>query len=231
MSGRPKLRLDWATPKAAAFACKRWHYSRTVPVAKSIRIAVFEDDHFIGVVIFSAGSGAACDGTKYGLGKSFEMAELQRVALTKHDAAVTRIISIAVGMLKKQCPGIRMLISFADPGEGHHGGIYQGGNWIFTGMSAPVMEFLLTDGRWVHNRDRGNQWGRKTLAGRLDVVDTRKACGKYRYLMPLDAEMRARIMPLAKPYPKRAKEQDSGHHPELGGAAPTRALQIKEVPK
>lgn len=30
--------------------------------------------------------------------------------------------------------------------------------------------------------------------------------GKYRYLMPLDAEMRKQIAPLAKPYPKRVKQ-------------------------
>ena len=30
--------------------------------------------------------------------------------------------------------------------------------------------------------------------------------GKHRYLMPLDSETRERIMPLAKPYPKRAKQ-------------------------
>jgi hypothetical protein len=30
--------------------------------------------------------------------------------------------------------------------------------------------------------------------------------GKHRYLMPLDDDMRARILPLAKPYPKRAKQ-------------------------
>ena len=53
--------------------------------------------------------------------------------------------------------------------------------------------------------------------------------GKHRYLMPLDAEMRARIMPLAKPYPKRAKEQAPEHPSGLGGAAPTRALQIDEA--
>jgi hypothetical protein len=36
--------------------------------------------------------------------------------------------------------------------------------------------------------------------------------------------MRAKIAPLAKPYPKRAKEQDSENPSELGGATPTRTL-------
>jgi hypothetical protein len=33
-----------------------------------------------------------------------------------------------------------------------------------------------------------------------------KVPGKHRYLMPLDADMRAQIMPLSKPYPKRVKQ-------------------------
>ena len=33
-----------------------------------------------------------------------------------------------------------------------------------------------------------------------------KGSSKHRYLMPLDDEMRKRILPLAKPYPKRAKQ-------------------------
>lgn len=51
--------------------------------------------------------------------------------------------------------------------------------------------------------------------------------GKHRYLMPLDDEMRAKIAPLARPYPKRAGSADSGtlaNHAGGGGATPTPAL-------
>ena len=37
--------------------------------------------------------------------------------------------------------------------------------------------------------------------------------GKYRYLMPLDKEMSAKIAPLAKPYPKRVKQAMTGDQP------------------
>ena len=43
---------------------------------------------------------------------------------------------------------------------------------------------------------------------------------KHRYLLPLDADMRARIAPLAQPYPKRVKQATDGHHPDSDGAAP-----------
>jgi hypothetical protein len=55
-----------------------------------------------------------------------------------------------------------------------------------------------------------------------------KAGDKHKYLMPLDEAMRAQIAPLAKPYPKRAKEQDAEHPSALGSATLTRTLQIEE---
>jgi hypothetical protein len=48
--------------------------------------------------------------------------------------------------------------------------------------------------------------------------------GKHKYLMPLDKDMSAKIAPLAKPYPKRVKKQDSEYPSELGGAVPTDTL-------
>ena len=37
-------------------------------------------------------------------------------------------------------------------------------------------------------------------------VEKVPAGDKHKYLMPLDADMKARIMPLSKPYPKRVKQ-------------------------
>ncbi len=77
--------------------------------------------------------------------------------------------------------------------------------------------------------------------GRIKVQGVYRSCwrtdqcvpvdrpGKHRYLMPLDDAMRAQIAPLAKPYPKRAKDQDAEHPSALGGESPTRTLQINEV--
>src|SRR2546426_2553019 len=228
MNSRPELKLDWCGHDAAEYACQKWHYSQTVPKAKRVYIGVWEDRRFIGVVIFSTGSGAATDGTKYGLAHQFEIAELQRVALAHdHRSPVTKILSVAIRMIQKKCSGLRALISFADPSEGHHGGIYQGGNWIYTGLSPDTTYFELSDGRWVHRRVVGRQFGRFEKAAGLKTGKTKTMPGKYRYLMPLDAEMRRRIEPLRKPYPKRAsevKDDTAGDHSAEGGETPTRTL-------
>jgi hypothetical protein len=57
---------------------------------------------------------------------------------------------------------------------------------------------------------------------------------KYRYLMPLDDEMRAKIAPLAKPYPKRAGSivtDAPANHAGEGGSVPTPALHTRQRAK
>jgi len=229
MSGRPELRLDWATHEAAAFACRRWHYSRTMPVPPRIYIGVWEDEQFIGVVLFSRGASPYLF-SAYGVSE-IEGCELTRIALTAHESPVSRIVSIAVRMVAKQNPGLRLVVSFADPMHGHHGGIYQAGGWIYCGDTHPDFYHQDASGKKWHSRQvRKNgapvkQFGRFRAMPRPDDMTYVETLGKHRYLMPLDAEMRARILPLARPYPKRAKEQAPEHPSGLGGAAPTRALQ------
>tara|TARA_R110002110_G_scaffold118403_1_gene292234 strand:- start:114 stop:509 length:396 start_codon:yes stop_codon:yes gene_type:complete len=107
-------------------------------------------------------------------------------------------MSIALKFLKKQSPKIRMVISFADPKQGHIGGIYQAGGWIFTGVSASDYEYNV-DGRWLHHRTA-------SAICSLKGKTKRPIPSKYRYLMPLDKAMKEQIKPLAKPYPKREKQ-------------------------
>lgn len=225
---KPILKIDWATAEAARFACTNWHYSRCVPVFKAVRIGVWEDGKFIGVVLF--GQGATPEiGSPYGL-KQTEICELTRVALTKHKSQVSRIISLAIKFLKKQSPGLKMIVSFADAGQGHYGGIYQAGGWIYAG-GAETHGYKV-NGTIVHPKTLHSRYGKggqsiPWLRSNVDPKAERVISGfKHRYLMPLDDEMRSKIAHLSKPYPKRVKEQDSGDHPGLGGATPTHTLQL-----
>jgi len=202
------LRIDWATHEAAKYACVNWHYSKSVPVPPLVKVGVWERDKFIGVVIFSRGASSNLM-APYKLTQS-EGCELTRIALTKHDAPVSRIVKLAVQFLKRNSPELRLIVSFADPQYGHHGGVYQAGNWIFVGNTANGKEYWHK-GKRLHSRQVSEKgWNiqqsvkRKTVRpSECQVISTP---GKHRYLMPLDAAMRAQIAPLAKPYPKRAKQ-------------------------
>jgi hypothetical protein len=226
------LRLDWCSYEAARFACERWHYSRSVPTPPLVRIGVWEAGRFIGCVLF--GRGANQNYLKpYGLEQT-EGAELVRVALTVHEAPISRIVAIAIRLLHRSQPRLRLVVSYADPNVGHHGGIYQAGNWIYTGTSAPDAAYIDRQGRRWHSRMVSIHGVRRVYGHRRALVrpqDCRKVAldGKHRYLMPLDAEMRAKVAPLARPYPKRAGSADSGtpaNHAGRGGATPTPALSV-----
>jgi hypothetical protein len=116
-------------------------------------------------------------------------------------------------MLKKSNPGIRIVVSYADTQQGHHGGIYQAGNWVFVGTSNGATQYVL-NGRIVHSM----QIQTFIRAGKLKSrtgLETVAAGDKHKYLMPLDDAMRAVILPLSKPYPKRVRSSEApGDHPE-----------------
>jgi len=139
------LKLDFCSHKAAKFACENWHYSKKTPVNKLVKIGVWESKKFIGVILFGVGASATAH-IQYSLGR-FQVCELVRVALKRHKAPVSRMIKIAIILLKKECPGIKLITSFADTYQGHTGGIYQAGNWVYTGTSSKVTEYFF-NGKW-----------------------------------------------------------------------------------
>lgn len=229
---KPQLKIDWATHAAAKYAVETWHYSHVLPVPPLVKVGAWEDGKFIGVVIFSRGANNNLL-KPFGLAAT-EGCELTRVALTDHKSPVSRIVRLAIQFLRRNSPELRLVVSFADPTQGHHGGIYQAGNWTYTGRQPPTVEYVAPDGKRWHGRMVSKD-------GRIKVQGVYRSCwrtdqcvpvdrpGKHRYLMPLDDAMRAQIAPLAKPYPKRAKDQDAEHPSALGGESPTRTLQINEV--
>ena len=210
-SNKPVLKIDWATHKAVKYACENWHYSKSTPVPPLVKLGVWEDCKFIGCVIFSRG--ASSNLLKPYKLKQYEGCELTRIALTKHKSEVSKILKYCFLFLKKNSPKLKLIVSFADPQYGHHGGVYQASNWFYVGDTAKGKEYWY-NGKRLHSRQVSEKgWNiqqgqkRKTVKpSDCKVIDTP---GKHRYLMPLDKEMIEKIKPLAKPYPKRAQSIDS----------------------
>jgi hypothetical protein len=174
-------------------------------------LGAWEFGTFIGAILFGRGASPNL-GSPYGL-TTTSICELLRVALNRHDAKVSRIVAIAMRIVAKRNPGLRLVVSFADTNEGHHGGIYQAGNWIYSGITPPKTHFRDKQGKVWHSRQTTttgmtNQFGSRSKCAKRSDCEKVELEGKHRYLMPLDAEMRARVLPLAKPYPKRPKKPD-----------------------
>lgn len=201
-----------------------------MPAGKLVKVGVWEDDRFAGVIVF--GLGATPNLSKaYGL-TMIECCELCRVALTRHATPVSRILSIAMKFLKRQCPGLRLIVSFADSAQGHYGGIYQAGNWIFSG--SVELDHWLIKGKKMHPRSVVMKYGTQARDAILQIDPTaQKIWGiKHRYLKALDDTMAKQIGSLAKPFPKRAPEAEASMRfsstEEIGGSSPTSALHLKK---
>jgi len=230
---KPALRLDWCSHKAAKFAVENWHYSGTMPMGKVVRVGVWEGGVFSGCVLFSRGATPHIGGP-YGLQQT-EVAELTRVALREHTWPVSRSLALALKMLARTSPGLRLVVSYADVDQDHVGAIYQATNWVYVGLkNANSRGAFIVNGKQLHPRSVGQmggiqslEWVRANLDPRATVHIT---AGKHKYLYPLDNETRQRIASLAKPYPKRsASEGEETSRPatsrEEGGASPTLTLQ------
>lgn len=197
---------------AARYAVEHWHYSGRLPTNKIARYGVWESGSFIGAVVFGDGANAGMF-QPYGLHHT-EGCELVRVALRDHRSPVTRVVAVAVRVLVARSPGLRVIVSFADPEQGHVGLIYQAGNWIYTGRTMAADEFIVRGvrmhGRALRATRKGHrkgglpapnvlEWTRKVLDPCARPVP---GSSKHRYLYPLDRAMRRQIEPLRQPYPK-----------------------------
>lgn len=223
MNSKPELKVDWCSHEAAKYAVENWHYSQCLPAGKLVKIGAWECAEFIGVVMFGRGANNNL-GRPYGL-QQVEVCELVRIALRSHATPVSKIAALAMRFLKKQSPGLRLIVSYADPEQGHHGGIYQAGNWVYVGSSQPQQE-VIYKGRVMHKRTANAMFG--TIKG----LQKSKVFWKHKYLMPLDGEMRKRILPLSKTYPKRAgsdTKDTAGVQPAKGSSILTPALQMEQV--
>jgi hypothetical protein len=235
MTSRPELRLDWCSHEAAKYAVERWHYSQCMPAGKTIKIGAWQSDVFVGCIIYSRGATPHI-GSPYRL-TQYQVCELTRVAFGAHSFQTSKALAFSMRMVARFFSGLRLIVSYADADQCHHGGIYQATNWIYTGlMNQGTRSAFVIHGKKVHPRTI-NAWGGvqsiEWVRKNKDPMATEfVTSGKHKYLMPLDDEMRARLAPLAKPYPKRAGSAASGttdFQSVRGGATPTPALSdIKE---
>jgi len=205
MNEKPELKVDWCSYDAAKYACTHWHYSKCLPTGKLVKIGVWEDNKYIGVVIFGRGASPYLSRT-YGL-TQIECIELTRVALSNHINTVTKIVSISIDKIKKSMLGLRLIVSFADPFHSHVGVIYQAGNWIYAGDSDKTKMWHIA-GKRLHHRSVGAKYG-TTVLEKVRILEPGAeieiAPGKHKYLMPLDKKMRREILKLKKPYPKKGE--------------------------
>jgi hypothetical protein len=188
------------THEAAKYAVMNWHYSKSMPSGKLVSYGVWEQESFRGAVIYGRGATPFLL-TPYNLDQT-QGCELVRIALTQHQTPVSQIVAQTIKLLKQNNPNLRLIVSFADPSQGHAGGIYQAGNWIYTGQSSTA-KFLKDKrtGKIIHPRTiQAAKKSGRNMMGDSNYTPIMMP-GKFRYLYPLDKQMRRKIDKSRQPYP------------------------------
>ncbi|MBI1804832.1 MAG: protein Mom [Ignavibacteriae bacterium] len=226
------LRLDYCSHEAAKYAVEHWHYSRQLPAGKLVKIGVWEDGAFTGCVIFSYGANPNV--TKSLSLRQTEVCELTRVALKKgHAVQVSRVLAISLKLLKKQSPGVRIVLSYADTDQGHLGVIYQASNWLYVGhVQEGAQSAFLIHGQRMHPRSVGARGWMQSLKWIREHIDPNatqaRTKGKEKYVWLFDESLRSKFEANIQPYPKLRATSETGDTSRLqreeGGSTPTVAL-------
>ena len=188
------MKLEIASNKAVKYACLNFHYAKAVPTY-SIGYSVFENYVWCAVVLFGGGASVNMP-TKFNL-RNGQYLELNRMALNGKQSSTSKVLASAIRLIKKNCPTVKLLFSYADKGQNHYGTIYQATNWCYIeDIESSGTEYLL-NGIWKHDRGRYN-WGVD-----FKKLPKRKKAGKHKYIYPLDKGLIPMCQSLRKPYPKK----------------------------
>lgn len=203
------MRLTKANRKAIEYACKHYHYSKSVPSVVVAGYNVYNGDDWCGVIVY--GNGANVNFCKeYGLIQG-QMVELCRVALNGKQEHTSQAVAMSLKELHKDKPMCRLVLSYADCDQSHLGTIYQATNWVYVGRRDGQRYFIVNGVKthpktiWSKRVDGGGRCTqsldavRKYIDPNATIVYSQ---GKHKYLMPMDKQMRKQIQPLSQPYPK-----------------------------
>lgn len=191
------MRITKANRKAVEYACKHFHYAKSVPTVQYAYNVYNGDDEWCGVIVYSSG---ACPNISrpFGLAQG-EVLELVRVALNGKQEQTSKAVALSLKKLHQDNPLVRIVVSYADHNQKHLGTIYQATNWIYLGMIKRGDEQYFYNGKWTHYRTIGSSEDKDTL---VKTLPKRKNGNKFKYIFCFNRKERKHWLEKALPYPK-----------------------------
>lgn len=171
------MRLTHANRKAIEYACKNFHYSKSIPTVQYAYNVYNDNDDWCGVILFSGGA-------NNNLPKSFnknvgEVLELVRVALNGKQEQTSKAVAMALKQLHKDDKLVDIVVSYADHRQKHLGTIYQATNWIYLGLTITSDTQYFYKGKWTHERTINAQKNKDELKRKLPK---RENSNKFKYV-------------------------------------------------
>ena len=202
--------------------CKEWflkkHYARRIPPIEFC-FGLYDQDILVGVCSY----GTPVSSVLRELFASYKLYELNRLVVS--DGLPKNSLSYFVSKTIDFIPKPSVLVSYADTSQNHNGYIYQATNWIYTGLSAKFMDYMVKGmehlhGASVFDLSRGQEnrveWLREKYGDKLYMKERPR---KHRYFYFVgdkrDKKKMMKELPYQiQPYPKgENKRYDASYQP------------------
>ena len=139
------------TVKEAREFIATYHYSKTMPDSTMEVCMGYYGDILAGICVFGMGAGISQYKAILPTIEQGQYRELTRLwspdGFPKNTES--RLISESIKLLPKK---VKLLLSFADPNQGHLGTIYQATNWDYCGMTGGGKRLVNKNGQEFHSR-------------------------------------------------------------------------------
>ena len=191
------MRITRANTKAINYACKNFHYSKSVPAVQYGYNVYNDNDDWCGVILYGGG---ANNNMPKSFGKNAgEVLELVRVALNGKQETTSKAVAMSLKQLHKENPLCEIVVSYADHRQKHLGTIYQATNWIYVGKTITSDTQYFYKGKWTHERTINAQKNKEQLKATLPK---RENSNKFKYVFCFNKRERKEYLKIALPYPK-----------------------------
>jgi hypothetical protein len=193
------------SPVTARTLCQKYHYLKSYPGGSMLNLGIFTGDRLLGVAVLGAGPANA-----YRLFSGASREEV--ICLTRfwlddrlEPRSESRVLGVIIRSLRKNLPGVKVLLAYSDPAAGHTGVIYRAAGFIFLGESTKTPMYLLPDGKTHHSRSLGQVYGSRSvhyLRQQGLSIEVINQIPKLTYAYLLDRTWSSRLTKPVKPYPK-----------------------------
>jgi hypothetical protein len=166
------------------------HYSKSMP-SSLVCIGFYVDNQLNACIVYSQGA----NNNVSSIIEDEEFTNnniLELVRLYSHDWAGKNMESYCIAQsikyLKEHYPEIQVLISYADPCQGHVGTVYQATNWKYTGLSGAVPIYRDRQGKMHHSRIMSDYRLKMSHLSRAEIANKlgwtlEEVSPKHRYMM------------------------------------------------
>lgn len=201
-----ELTIKPVSKKIARICIETNHYTKSYYFATKFNYGLFRDGMIVGIICYGVPHSHNLKSSIAGKTYKNKILELNRLWIK--DSEIKNTESWFIAQTMKLLKGCDILVSFAEPEQGHVGTIYQATNWLYTGQGN-THKYLVPKGHIKHVLT-GLYGYRKADLVRIygkDNLEYKSVQGKHRYIYILNKRqkelIKSRLKLKIKNYPKK----------------------------